>query len=62
VLHYHVTNRQDSPFWRSCRGMDIPASLKHRGRPDGGRGARGFPRRHQEARRENRLRRAVLQG
>jgi tryptophan 7-halogenase len=30
VLHYHVTHRQDSPFWRSCRGMDIPASLRHR--------------------------------
>jgi len=30
VLHYHVTNRQDSPFWRSCRGMDIPESLRHR--------------------------------
>jgi tryptophan halogenase len=30
VLHYHVTNRQDSPFWRSCRGMDIPSSLRHR--------------------------------
>ena len=30
VLHYHVTHRQDSPFWRSCRGMEIPASLKHR--------------------------------
>jgi tryptophan halogenase len=30
VLHYHVTNRQDSPFWRSCRGMDIPPSLRHR--------------------------------
>src|SRR4029079_12399531 len=30
VLHYHVTNRQDSPFWRACRGMEIPPSLKHR--------------------------------
>ncbi len=30
VLHYHVTDRQDSPFWRACRGMDIPASLAHR--------------------------------
>jgi tryptophan halogenase len=30
VLHYNVTLRQDSPFWRSCRGMDIPASLRHR--------------------------------
>jgi tryptophan halogenase len=30
VLHYHVTNRQDTPFWRECRGMDIPPSLRHR--------------------------------
>jgi tryptophan halogenase len=30
VLHYHVTHREDSPFWRACRGMDIPASLAHR--------------------------------
>jgi tryptophan halogenase len=30
VLHYHVTNRQDTPFWRACRGMNIPASLRHR--------------------------------
>jgi tryptophan 7-halogenase len=30
VLHYHVTDREDSPFWRACRGMEIPASLAHR--------------------------------
>jgi tryptophan halogenase len=30
VLHYHVTNRQDSAFWRDCRNMDVPASLRHR--------------------------------
>jgi tryptophan 7-halogenase len=30
VLHYHVTHREDSPFWRSCRGMEIPPSLAHR--------------------------------
>ncbi len=30
VLHYHVTNRNDSPFWRGCQAMDIPASLRHR--------------------------------
>ncbi len=30
VLHYHVTDRTDTPFWRFCRSMDIPDSLKHR--------------------------------
>jgi tryptophan halogenase len=30
VLHYHVTNRQDTPFWRACRSMEIPPSLQHR--------------------------------
>ncbi len=30
VLHYHVTNRTDTPFWRFCRSMDVPDSLKHR--------------------------------
>ena len=30
VLHYHVTDRDDTPFWRSCRAMDIPDSLQHR--------------------------------
>ena len=30
VLHYNVTNRQDTPFWRFCRSMNVPDSLKHR--------------------------------
>jgi tryptophan halogenase len=30
VLHYKVTNRQDSPFWRHCQSMPIPGTLAHR--------------------------------
>lgn len=30
VLHFHVTNRQDTPYWRECRAMQIPDSLRHR--------------------------------
>jgi tryptophan halogenase len=30
ILHYHVTQRTDSAFWRGCREMAIPAGLRHR--------------------------------
>ncbi len=30
VLHYHVTQRADTAFWRDCQAMGIPASLQHR--------------------------------
>lgn len=30
ILHYCVTEREDSPFWRYCKHMTLPASLAHR--------------------------------
>ena len=30
ILHYHVTDRTDSEFWRYCKSMEIPDSLTHR--------------------------------
>lgn len=30
IPHQHVADRGDSAFWRQCRSMDIPESLRHR--------------------------------
>jgi tryptophan halogenase len=30
ILHYKLTRRTDTEFWRHCGAMDIPASLAHR--------------------------------
>ncbi len=30
VAHYHVTQRDDSPFWHYVRNMNIPDSLQHK--------------------------------
>ena len=28
ILHYHLNQRTDSPFWIACREMDVPPALK----------------------------------
>ncbi|TQV65960.1 tryptophan 7-halogenase [Exilibacterium tricleocarpae] len=30
ILHYKVTDRADSAFWRHCRAMEIPETLKNK--------------------------------
>jgi tryptophan halogenase len=30
VMHFKLTDREDTPYWRACRSMEISASLKHR--------------------------------
>lgn len=30
IMHYHVTERDDSQFWNYCRTMDVPESLSRR--------------------------------
>jgi tryptophan halogenase len=30
IMHYHITEREDTDFWRQCKNMAIPQSLQHR--------------------------------
>ena len=30
ILHYKVTNREDTQYWRDCQSMDVPESLSRR--------------------------------
>ena len=30
VMHYHLTDRRDSPYWREIAEMEIPSTLRHR--------------------------------
>lgn len=30
ILHYHINQRSDSPFWQDCASMSVPESLKEK--------------------------------
>jgi len=30
ILHYKVTNRADTPFWKYCQALEVPDTLAHR--------------------------------